>query len=44
MTLVGALWGGYLEKHPEYSASVHAALMEMYGAGNSARRKSILAI
>jgi NADPH2:quinone reductase len=24
------LWGGYLQAHPEYSATVHAALMEMY--------------
>ena len=33
MSLVGVLWGGYLEAHPEYSASVHAALKEMYLAG-----------
>ena len=30
ISLVGVLWGGYLQAHPEYSATVHAALMEMY--------------
>jgi NADPH2:quinone reductase len=30
ISLVGVLWGGYLQAHPEYSGTVHAALMEMY--------------
>jgi NADPH2:quinone reductase len=30
MSLVGVLWGGYLQAHPDYSATVHAALMQMY--------------
>jgi len=34
ISLVGVLWGGYLQAHPEYSASVHAALMEMHHAGS----------
>jgi len=29
--VVGMLWGGYLQAHPEYSAAVHAALSDMYG-------------
>jgi len=33
ISLVGVLWGGYLQAHPEYSATVHAALMAMYRAG-----------
>ncbi len=33
MSLLGALWGGYVQSHPEYPATVHAALMEMYAAG-----------
>jgi NADPH:quinone reductase len=33
MSVVGVLWGGYVQSHPEYPASVHAALMEMYAAG-----------
>ena len=33
MSLVGVLWGGYLEAHPEYSAAVHTALMAMYDGG-----------
>ena len=33
ISLVGVLWGGYLQAHPEYSAAVHAALMQMYRAG-----------
>jgi NADPH2:quinone reductase len=33
ISLVGVLWGGYLQMHPEYSASVHAALMELYAVG-----------
>ncbi len=33
MSLVGALWGGYVKDHPEYPAPVHAALMKMYEAG-----------
>ncbi len=31
MAVVGVLWGGYLQAHPEYSAAVHAALSAMYG-------------
>ena len=30
MAVVGVLWGGYLQAHPEYSASVHAAISDMY--------------
>jgi NADPH2:quinone reductase len=33
MSLVGVLWGGYLQQHPDYSATVHAALMAMYRDG-----------
>ena len=33
MSLVGVLWGGYVQSHPEYPAAVHAALMPMYTAG-----------
>ncbi len=33
MSVVGVLWGGYVQSHPEYPARVHAALMEMYKAG-----------
>lgn len=33
MSLIGVLWGGYVQSHPEYSAPVHAALMELYAAG-----------
>jgi NADPH2:quinone reductase len=33
MSLVGALWGGYVKDHPEYPGPVHAALMKMYEAG-----------
>jgi NADPH:quinone reductase len=33
MSLLGALWGGYVQSHPEYPASVHAALKELYEAG-----------
>lgn len=30
MAVVGVLWGGYLQAHPEYSAEVHAALSDLY--------------
>jgi NADPH2:quinone reductase len=33
ISLVGVLWGGYLQAHPEYSGGVHAALMQMYRLG-----------
>ncbi len=33
MSLIGVLWGGYVQSHPEYPAKAHAALMEMYKAG-----------
>lgn len=33
MSLVGVLWGGHVQAHPEYPAAVHSALMEMYAAG-----------
>jgi len=33
MSLVGVLWGGYVQSHPEYPASVHPALMELYASG-----------
>jgi NADPH:quinone reductase len=33
MSLVGVLWGGYVQAHPEYPAPTHAALAEMYSAG-----------
>jgi NADPH2:quinone reductase len=33
MAVVGVLWGGYLQAHPEYSASVHRALSVMYEQG-----------
>jgi NADPH2:quinone reductase len=33
MSLVGVLWGGYVQSHREYPAAVHPALMEMYAAG-----------
>jgi NADPH2:quinone reductase len=33
MSLIGVLWGGYVQSHPEYPVPVHAALMELYAAG-----------
>jgi NADPH2:quinone reductase len=33
MSLVGVLWGGHVQMHPEYPATVHPPLMEMYAAG-----------
>jgi NADPH2:quinone reductase len=33
MSLVGVLWGGHVQMHPEYPATVHPALMELYKAG-----------
>lgn len=33
MSLVGVLWGGYVQSHPEYSATVHPRLMDLYEAG-----------
>ncbi|HML17756.1 MAG TPA: NADPH:quinone oxidoreductase family protein [Bryobacteraceae bacterium] len=34
ISLVGVLWGGYVQSHPEYSATVHPKLMELYEAGS----------
>jgi NADPH2:quinone reductase len=33
MSVVGVLWGGYVQSHPEYSAQVHPKLMDWYEAG-----------
>jgi NADPH2:quinone reductase len=33
MSLVGVLWGGYIQSHPEYPAIVHTALAKLYDAG-----------
>ena len=33
MSLVGVLWGGHVQMHPEYPAEVHPRLMELYTAG-----------
>ena len=33
ISVVGVLWGGYVQSHPEYSATVHPRLMELYEAG-----------
>jgi NADPH2:quinone reductase len=33
MSLVGVLWGGYVQLHREYPAIAHAGLMKMYAAG-----------
>jgi NADPH2:quinone reductase len=33
MAVVGVLWGGYLQSHPEYSALVHGALVDWYEQG-----------
>jgi NADPH:quinone reductase len=33
MSLVGVLWGGHVQLHPEYPSKIHPALMELYTAG-----------
>jgi len=33
ISLVGVLWGGYVQSHPDYPGRVHAALMELYSLG-----------
>ncbi len=33
MSLVGVLWGGYVQAHPDYPAAVHPELMKLYAAG-----------
>ncbi len=33
ISVIGAYWGGYLERHPEYLARTQAALYAMYEAG-----------
>jgi NADPH2:quinone reductase len=33
MSLVGVLWGGHVQAHPEYPATVHPALMDLYKSG-----------
>lgn len=33
ISLVGVLWGGYVQSHPEYSAAVHPKLIAMYEEG-----------
>jgi NADPH:quinone reductase len=33
ISVVGVLWGGYVQTHPEYPAAVHDALLEMFEAG-----------
>jgi NADPH:quinone reductase len=33
MSLVGVLWGGHVQMHPEYPAQIHPPLMELYAAG-----------
>lgn len=33
ISLIGVLWGGYVQSHPEYEKEAHAALMKMYDAG-----------
>jgi NADPH2:quinone reductase len=33
MSVVGVLWGGWVQSHPEYPAEAHASLMELFGAG-----------
>jgi NADPH2:quinone reductase len=34
MSVVGVLWGGYVAANPEYLATCHNALMQMYAAGH----------
>lgn len=33
MSVTGVVWGGYIQRHPEYKAKAQAALNEMYLAG-----------
>src|SRR6202044_2678021 len=33
MSVVGALWGGYVKAHPEYSAFAQRALADLYAQG-----------
>ena len=33
ISIVGVLWGGYVQSHREYPRAAHSALMEMYKAG-----------
>jgi NADPH2:quinone reductase len=33
ISIIGVLWGGYVQSHPGYEAEAHAALMKMYAAG-----------
>ena len=33
ISVVGVLWGGHVQMHPEYPAPTHAALMKLYEAG-----------
>jgi NADPH2:quinone reductase len=33
MAVVGVLWGGWVQSHPEYPGEVHPVLMEMFRAG-----------
>jgi NADPH:quinone reductase len=33
ISIVGVLWGGYVLSHPSYEREAHAALMQMYEAG-----------
>jgi NADPH2:quinone reductase len=33
ISLVGVLWGGYVQAHPDYPAAVHAALLDMHEKG-----------
>jgi NADPH2:quinone reductase len=33
ISIVGVLWGGYVQSHPAYEKEAHAALMKLYEAG-----------
>src|SRR5579885_2187499 len=33
MSLIGVLWGGYVQSHPEYPAAVHPRLLELFSSG-----------
>jgi NADPH2:quinone reductase len=33
ISVVGVLWGGYVQSHPDYPGRVHAALTELYSLG-----------
>lgn len=33
ISIVGVLWGGYVQSHPGYETEAHAALMKLYEAG-----------